>query len=253
EMEGKVIIVTGGASGIGRATCLELARVGAKVIVADVNYEQCLKTIELMQESNAKCEATAVTCDISVCEQVNNMVQTAVDKYGRLDGAVNNAGILGAMGRIGDYDENVFNKMIDVNIKGTWHCIRAQVRQMEKQGAGEYSIVNVSSIAGILAFPYNSGYSCVKHALLGLTKSTAAEYGVLGIRVNAVLPGAADTPMLRQYVPTEEAVAGLLMMTPLRRMSQPSEIAKPILFLLSNESSFTTGQSLVVDGGLSVV
>ncbi|EFA79206.1 short-chain dehydrogenase/reductase family protein [Heterostelium album PN500] len=250
-MEGKVVVVTGGASGIGRAICLELAKKNAKVVVADVNSS--MDTIMLMKQANDSVQVVEAICDISNAEQVNAMVQTAIDQFGRIDCAVNNAGILGMMARIGEYEESMFNKMIDINIKGTWNCIRAQVRAMEKQGAGKYSIVNVSSIAGVLAFPYNSAYSCVKHALLGLTKSTAAEYGSSGIRCNAVLPGASDTPMLRSYVPTEEAVAGLKAITPLHRFSDPEEIAKPILFLLSEESSYVTGQNLIVDGGLSVV
>ncbi|EGG16174.1 short-chain dehydrogenase/reductase family protein [Cavenderia fasciculata] len=253
-MEGKVIVVTGAGSGIGRSVCLELVGQKAKVVVADINFESCQETIKLMTELDAAVETVAVACDISSEEDVTRLMQSTVDKFGRIDGAVNNAGILGKMQRVGDYELADFTKMLDVNVKGTFMCIRSQVRQMEKQGPGKYSIVNVSSIAGILGFPYNSAYSCVKHAILGLTKSTAAEYGAaLGVRCNAMLPGAADTPMLRQYIPTDAAAQQLKAHTPLGRTCEPSEIAKPIVFLLSEQSSFVTGQNLIADGGLSIV
>ncbi|KYQ91628.1 short-chain dehydrogenase/reductase (SDR) family protein [Tieghemostelium lacteum] len=252
-MEGKVIIVTGGASGIGRSVCLELALKKCKVVVADINYDQCLETIEMMKKAEPSSEGFAVLCDISKSDQVTNMMSETIKRFERVDGAVNNAGILGSMGRIGDYDEAMFTKMLNINVMGTFLCIKSQVQQMEKQGPSNYSIVNISSIAGILGFPYNSGYSAVKHAILGLTKSTAAEYGCMGIRCNSVLPGASDTPMLQQYIPTDEARAQLIGHTPLRRLSQPNEIAKSVVYLLSNDSSFVTGQSLVVDGGLSII
>ncbi|KAM9991795.1 hypothetical protein ACTFIZ_012457 [Dictyostelium cf. discoideum] len=251
-MEGKTILVTGASRGIGREICLQLASLkNVNVALADVNV--CEETINLMKEINPSVETLSIICDISKSDQVEDMVNRVVVKFGRLDGAVNNAGILGQMARIGEYDESMFSKMMDINIKGTWLCIKYQVKQMEKQGKGEYSIVNISSIAGVLSFPYNSGYSAVKHAILGITKSAAAEYGALNIRCNAVLPGASETAMLREYLPPGEATAQLEGHVPLKRVSHPSEIAKPVLFLLSPESSYITGQSLIADGGLTIV
>ncbi|EGC30293.1 hypothetical protein DICPUDRAFT_157974 [Dictyostelium purpureum] len=252
-MEGKRILVTGAGQGIGRAICLELASKGAKVALADINVENCNETIELMKKVSATVETVAIKCDISKTEDVVAMVQTVAEKLGGIDGAVNNAGILGTLARISEYPEETFTKMMDINIKGTWLCIKEVVKQMEKQGKGDYSIVNISSIAGLLGFAYNASYGAVKHAILGITKAAAAEYGVNGIRVNAVLPGSTETSMLRQFLPAEHQ-PHLEAQTPLRRICQPVEIAKPVCFLLNGtESSYITGQSLVVDGGLSIV
>ncbi|KAN0047330.1 hypothetical protein ACTA71_001712 [Dictyostelium dimigraforme] len=251
-MEGKTILVTGASRGIGREICLQLAALkNVNIALADVNV--CEESINLMKAINPSVQTLSIVCDISKSDQVEDMVNRVVEKFGRLDGAVNNAGILGQMARIGEYEESMFSKMMDINIKGTWLCVKYQVKQMEKQGKGEYSIVNISSIAGVLSFPYNSGYAAVKHAILGITKSAAAEYGAQNIRCNAVLPGASETAMLREYLPPGEATAQLEGHTPLKRLSHPSEIAKPVLFLLSPESSYITGQSLIADGGLTIV
>lgn len=246
RLQGKVAVVTGAGSGIGRATALLFAREGAKVVVADVQDDAARGTVGVIKQSRG--EAVFVHADVSRAQDVAGMIKTAVRNYGRLDVLFNNAGIEGATANIVDYPEDVFDRLISINLKGEWLGMKYCIPEMLKSGGG--SIINTASVAGLVGSPGLSAYCASKGGIVQLTRTVALEYAKQGIRVNAIAPGVINTPMVDRLVAGQpEMGKGLLQMEPIGRLGRPEEIASVALFLASDESSFVTGHILVADGG----
>lgn len=245
---GKVAIVTGGASGIGRATALAFARDGAKVTVADVDFEGGEETVSLIKEAGG--EALFVATNVSKASEIKEMVDRTVSTFGGLDYAVNNAGVEGVLAPTIDYDEDAFDKVISINLKGVWLGMKYEIPMMLERGGG--AIVNTASILGYVAFPTAAAYTASKHAVIGLTKVAALEYATQNIRINAVCPGFIETPMVmdRGLVAREnpEVMKQLEEIEPVKRLGKPEEIAEAILFLCSDAASFVDGHAMLVDG-----
>lgn len=246
-LEGKSTLVTGAAGGVGRAAAILFAREGARVAVADVKEAEAQYTVDMIKADGG--EAFLVLADMTVRSQVDGMIQQVVDTYGRLDGAFNNAGITG--GQVGqggkftaDWEEDAFDRIVEVNAKGVWHCMQAEIRHMVKQGSG--SIVNTASLAGLTGFITQTGYAASKHAVVGMTKTAALEYAPT-IRVNALCPGYVDTDLLSDAM--SRRGEQILAKIPFGRLAAPSELAEMACWLLSDRASYATGGSFVVDGG----
>lgn len=245
-MDDKVVLITGAGAGIGRATALAFSGLGARVVVADIDQEPVEETARLVRETGG--EALAVTLDVASADQVDAMVAQTMEKFGRLDCAFNNAGIEGVAATADAYKEEDWDRLMAVNLKGVWLCMRAELREMLKQGSG--AIVNCSSIAGLVGFPSTPAYTASKHGVVGLTRAAALDYARKGIRVNAVCPGVIDTEMIDRFTHgSEEAEAQLAESEPVGRMGTPEEIANAVVWLCSDGASFVTGQALAVDGG----
>lgn len=247
---GKVALVTGGAAGIGQATAEAFAAQGAKVVVSDISAEAGQAVVAGINAAGG--EAVFVACDVTKADQVKALMDSVVSHYGRLDCAFNNAGIDIEGTKLADGNEEVFDSIIDVNVKGVWQCMRFEIPLMLAQGGG--AIVNTASVAALGAAPKMSVYSASKHAVLGLTRSAAVEYGRKGIRVNAVCPAVIDTEMFRRAValdPRKEASAAA--MHPVGRIGKAEEIAAAVLYLCSEGAAFTTGIALPVDGGSTCI
>jgi len=248
NLAGKTALVTGGGSGIGRAASLAYAREGARVVVADVNVEGGEETV--LQIKAAGGDAILVYADVSVPEDTQNMVAQAVEAFGSLDCAFNNAGISGGRDRrlTADYLEEDWDRVIGINLKGVWLCMKAEIPQMLKQGGG--AIVNTASVAGLVAISGTVAYIAAKHGVTGITKAAALEYAKSGIRVNAVCPGYIHTPMVQGIFDEidgfEDRVASR---HPIGRLGEPSEIAEAVVWLSSDAASFVTGHNMPVDGG----
>ena len=244
-LEGKVAIVTGGSSGIGRATALVFAREGAKVVVADVAVDGGKDTVNFIKEAGS--DALFVKCDVSQALDVEAMVKKAVDAYGHLDCAFNNAGVL-VLGSTADCTEEDWDRVISTNLKGVWLCMKYEIPQMLKQRSG--AIVNTSSVAGLIGSQGIAAYAASKHGIVGLTKVAAMEYAHAGIRVNTVCPAGTLTPM-NELVQSNQPELGdyLQKMQPMGRLAKPEEIAEAALFLCSEACSFVTGVAFPVDGG----
>jgi len=249
SMNNKVVLVTGAASGIGRQSALTLAREGASVCVSDVDHEGGEETAQQIIDNGGK--AIFVHCDVTNSDDVNAMVKATVDTFGRLDAAVNNAGISGSLvKRIHEVEDEVFDRIMSINVKGVWLCMKAELPIMLEQGAG--SIVNIASVAGLIGAPKGAAYTASKHAVVGLTKSAAVDYAKFGIRVNAICPGYTETPMVTAITDENPVMQQITVRAiPMRRLGQPTEIAEGILWLCSDASSFVTGHQLVLDGGLT--
>ncbi|MDA1127850.1 MAG: SDR family oxidoreductase [Chloroflexi bacterium] len=245
----KIALVTGAGSGIGRATSLVMAREGATIVVADVNAEGGEETVSAIKDMGG--DAMFVHADVSRASDVEAMVGAVVNAYGRLDLAYNNAGIEGYFGgRLHEYPEDTFDRLIDINVKGVWLCLKYEIPQMLKQGGG--AIVNTASIAGLVGSRQMSAYVASKHAVVGLTKSAALEYATDGIRVNAVCPGIIDTPMMDRLVDgRDEYAATIPVRQPIGRKGTPDEIAETVAWLCSDAASLVTGLAMAVDGGFS--
>ena len=246
-LNNKVAMVTGGGSGIGRAAALAFADAGASVVVADIDVEGGHKTIDAI--SRAGGHSIFVQADVSQAPDVEAAVNRTIDEYGRLDCSFNNAGIEGTVGtRLADYREADWDKLIDINLKGVWLCMKYQLAYMAEQGGG--AIVNNASVAGLVGGTFGSAYYASKHGVIGLTKAAAIEYGRNGIRVNAVCPGVIKTEMADRLLqgdkPRESAITAL---HPLGRLGSPAEVARAVVWLSSDAASFVTGQALAVDGG----
>jgi 2,5-dichloro-2,5-cyclohexadiene-1,4-diol dehydrogenase 1 len=250
-LEGKSILVTGGGSGIGRETALLLAQRGASVLVADIAEASAAATAsEILR---AGFSAAHIRVDISIEAEVDAMVAYAVAQFGGLHGAFNNAAISRVGPLVSDVDASQWQQVIDVNLSGTFHCLKYECRQMAINGGG--SIVNMSSCAAFLGQKFTAAYCAAKAGVLGLTRATAAEFGAVGIRSNAIAPGAISTPMLRETLPANAAEVEMQIgkLYALGRIGQPREIAEAAAWLLSDAASFVTGIYLHVDGGYSSV
>jgi NAD(P)-dependent dehydrogenase (short-subunit alcohol dehydrogenase family) len=245
-LEGKSIVITGGASGIGRAAALASAREGARVAVGDIDTAGGERVVSELRDNGSKGFFEA--CDVTRGEDVARLLARAVAEHGGLDGAFNNAGIEGRLALLTEYDDEVFRRVLEVNVVGVWNCLRAEIPLMTARGCG--AIVNTSSIAGLIGAGAFSAYVASKHAVLGLTKSAAIEYAKSGVRVNAICPGVIATPMLERLADEREGlVDGLVVLKPMGRLGSAEEVAEAAVWLLSDRASFVTGHALVVDGG----
>ena len=245
RFEGKVAMVTGGGSGMGQAASLAFAGEGAKVVVVDINSESGGDTVSQIERAGGA--ALFQQADVSSESDVEAAVRAAVDAYGALDCAFNNAGFVGSDAKIVEYLESDWDRLIDVNLKGVWLCMKYQIRQMLAQGGG--AIVNNSSALGLVGGG-TGAYAASKHAVVGLTKTAALEYASDGIRINAVCPGPTATPPLLRLLGDDlERRRRSAERIPLGRLGQPSEIAEAVLWLCSDAASFVTGSAMSVDGG----
>lgn len=245
-MKGKVALVTGASSGIGRATALAFARRGVNVVAANRSVEGGEETVRQIERAGGK--AVFVRTDVSRAADCARMVDEAVATFGRLDYAFNNAGIEGALGATADLREDDFDKVIAVNLKGTWLSMKHEIPALLAQGGG--SIVNCASVAGLAGVRGLPAYAASKHGVIGLTRTAALEYARLNVRVNAVCPGPIDTPMLtRIFSGNPEAERQTSENEPLGRIGRPDEVSGAVVWFCSPEASFTTGQALAVDGG----
>ena len=247
-LDGKTALITGGGRGIGRATALLFAREGARVAVADQSEEGAAETVALINLDGG--QAISIAADVTKAGAVAAMVASAVTAFGRLDCAFNNAGIapyqVNAGGKkTADWSEDSFDRMLEVNVKGVWLCMRAELEQMLKQGSG--AIVNTASIAGLIGLQTSSAYVASKHAVIGLTRTAALEYAASKIRVNAVCPGFIETDMTRDTMARRGTE--LMALVPFHRMGTADEIAEMVCWLSSDRASYVTGAAYTVDGG----
>ena len=245
---GKTILITGGAGGIGAQTALSLAKLGANIVLSDIDDDAAQVTMGHLIETGAK--ALFVHTDVSDVEQVSALFTQAVEAFGRIDVVLNNAGVEYAPTPTHLTDDDLFLTNIDINLKGVWYCVKAALNIMLAQKGGQ--IINVASVAGLRSAPLISGYSATKHAVVGLTKSVAVEYARANIRVNAVCPSFIDTPMVQRTLAhmDERGQKSIIGASPMKRLGQPQEIANAIVWLASDESSFMNGHCLTLDGGM---
>ncbi len=246
-MQGKVVLVTGGSTGIGRASSLVFAREGATVVVADINLAAGEGTACAIRDSGG--QAVFIAADVSKRGDVETLVNRAVGLYGRLDCAFNNAGIAGAIGSaVHDYSEDAWDRVMGINLKGVWLCLKYEIQQMLKQGGG--AIVNTASIWGLVGAPGASAYVASKHGVVGLTRAAALEYATRGIRINAVNPGTIRTPILDPFIAADPEFESMITARhPIGRIGMPEEVAEAVVWLCSDAASFVVGQNLPVDGG----
>jgi NAD(P)-dependent dehydrogenase (short-subunit alcohol dehydrogenase family) len=245
----KVALVTGGSSGIGRATALAFGEAGARVAVFDVNSDGGSQTVRMIEERGG--DALFIQCDVSSEKEAKQAFATMEEYYGKLDFAFNNAGIEGVSIDFADCNEDDWDKILAVNAKGVWHCMKHELQIMTEQSSG--AIVNCSSIAGLVGFPKSSAYVASKHAVLGLTKTAALEYARQNIRVNAICPGVIQTAMIDRYTNgNKDTEKTLLSGVPVGRMGTADEIAQSVLWLCSDGASYVYGHALVVDGAWTV-
>lgn len=245
KLKDKVCVITGGSSGIGKQVCIDCDKEGAKVVCVDLdNGESFVKELK---------DAIYIKCDVSKDSEVKEMIEKAVKYYGRIDCAFNNAGIAGVVSKIHNYPDLEFDKLVAVNLKGVYLCLKYEIKQMLKQGGSVYSIVNTSSYAGLAGFRENAPYSAVKFGVIGLTKSTALEYARNGIRVNAVCPGFIPTPLMKQNIKTQQHLDILSSRVPIGRIGKTTEVSSAVIWLFSEDSSFSTGIHVSMDGGFSAM
>lgn len=246
-LEGKVALVTGGGSGMGRASALEFAAQGARVLVADYVPEGGERTTAVIRDKGG--EAVFFQIDVSNPTQVEAMIKKVVDTWGRLDFAHNNAGIEGVLGPTVDCTLENWNRVLATNLTGVWLCMKAEIAQMLKQGGG--AIVNTASAAGLQGVEGFTAYCASKHGVVGITKVAAKEYAKSGIRVNAVCPGPIETPMLKRIVDVSRAItpSSTAGATPIGRAGKPEEVTRVVVWLCTDAASYVTGVAMPVDGG----
>ncbi|SNQ45256.1 2,5-dichloro-2,5-cyclohexadiene-1,4-diol dehydrogenase [Frankia canadensis] len=244
---GKVALVTGAASGIGRASAMAFAREGAMVTVADVDADGGAETVRLVEAAGG--EAIFVRCDIADEDDVRSAVAVTVERFGRLDCAHNNAGLGHGQAKLAEIDRNRWDRTVAVNLTGTWLCLKYEIQHMLERGEGG-AIVVTSSATSLLAFPLTAGYAATKAGINQLVRSAAKEYGRDGIRVNAVLPGPISTEMVaRSFVENPSLQKHLEEDVPLGRLGTPEEVADTVVFLCSGNAGFISGSMLTIDGG----
>nr|WP_297785850.1 glucose 1-dehydrogenase [uncultured Allomuricauda sp.] len=254
-MKDKVIIITGAAMGLGLATAEYLAAKGAKLSLVDYNGEALNEAVKKLKEINTEVDALVVKADVSNEEAVKNYVEKTVETFGRIDGFYNNAGIEGKQAPMTEYDLEVFKKVIDINLMGVYYGMRYVIPIMQKQQYGK--IVNVASVGGIRGVQNQTAYVASKHAVSGMTKNAALEYGQDGILTNAIAPGAILTPMVeeafKQVNPDDPKAAETeyAQRNPTKRLGLPKEVATVVSFLLSEENGYVSGQTIAIDGGES--
>jgi NAD(P)-dependent dehydrogenase (short-subunit alcohol dehydrogenase family) len=243
----KVAIITGGSSGIGRATAVALAKEGVKVVIAGRRAKEGEETVQLVKEAGS--DGIFVKTDVANEDDVRSLVEKTVKTYGRLDYAFNNAGIGETMTPLIEQTSNVFDLIMNVNVKGVWLCMKYEIPQMIRSKGG--AVVNMSSVAGVMGFPQAPIYVASKQAVHGLTKSAALEYAKSGIRINAIAPGTVDTDMLKRTAGDNKQLLEIVKsMHPIGRIADPEEIANAVVWLLADKASFVLGHTLLVDGGM---
>jgi NAD(P)-dependent dehydrogenase (short-subunit alcohol dehydrogenase family) len=247
NFSGKVAMVTGGGSGMGRATALAFASAGARTVVVDLSEEAGKETVDLIKKQGG--EAIAVRCDVTRSEDVEAALEATVLSYGRLDAAFNNAGLEHGYIAAADISEAEFDRIVNVSLKGVFLSMKYQIPLMLANGGG--AIVNNSSAAGLIGFKGQAAYTAAKHGMIGLTRAAALDYAPENVRINAICPGIVDTPMMDRVTGgTSEGRAANIALEPIGRMGRPEEIADTVLWLCSDASSFVIGHALSVDGGM---
>jgi NAD(P)-dependent dehydrogenase (short-subunit alcohol dehydrogenase family) len=252
EFKEKVILITGSASGFGKVLAEEFAQDGASLILSDVNVADGQAVADQIVANGGK--AIFSKCDVSNADEVKNMVELGISTFGKLDIAINNAGIAGnnLRTKTHDFTEDEFDKIMDINGKGVWLCMKYELPYLLENKGG--IIINIASVAGLLAVPGNIAYSASKHAVIGMTKTAAIEYANKNIRVNAVCPAFTDTAMVQNSIMQDQDYGQrLVMMNPMRRLGRPEEITAVIRFLCTEQNSFMNGQAIAVDGGLTSI
>ncbi len=248
SFEGKVAVVTGAASGMGLVTARSFAEAGAAVVLADIDEKAARTAVDDLIAAGHR--AIAVRCNVADEAEVAAMVDQTVEIFGRLDAAFNNAGIQSPAVETADASGAEFDRVIAVNLRGVWNCMKYELKQMRQQGSG--AIVNCSSIGGLIGLPGRAVYHAAKHGVLGLTKSAALEYASRGIRINAVCPGTVDTPMVSAMLAKEaDAMKEIMRDQPIGRLGRPEEVASAVLWLCSPGAGFVIGHALTVDGGFT--
>jgi len=242
---GKVALVTGASSGIGRATAMAYAREGAKVVVSDINEAGGLETVRLVQDTGG--EATFIKTDVGNPADCEAMVKKTIEKYGRLDYACNNAGIGGEQNPTADYSVEGWQKVLAINLSGVFYCMKYEIPEMLKVGKG--AIVNMASILGQVGFAGSPAYVAAKHGVVGLTRNAAIEYAAKGIRINSIGPAFIQTPMIAALQENAEAYNALVALHPIGRLGMAEEVAELVIWLSSDRASFVTGAYYPVDGG----
>lgn len=250
RFDGQVALITGAAKGMGLAAARAFAESGAAVAMADLDMEALHKEVQLL--ANAGHKALAIRCDVADEAQVRDMVSATVRELGRLDMAFNNAGIQSPVTDTADLESAEFDRVMSINLRSVWLCMKYELLEMRKQGSG--AIVNNSSLGGLVGLPGRAAYHAAKHGVLGLTKSAALEYGVKGIRINAVCPGTIDTPMVQAMFDSGNLTREFVAQTqPIGRIGRAEEVADTVLWLCSPASSFLIGQAISVDGGYTIM